>query len=869
MPDVPANVCGNGVVEASNNEECDGWARADWLCRGPEDKENGCRYDCSVTKIARNGKTPVCPDDKQCGTDGLCRTGSGKYSPWGKPLALQAQTLDVGDLDGDGRADLVTLGNPNQHWQAFPRVVFFDKTGKPEEPVFNPQTLVSSPVLAPIILGDERKHIVMGTPFGIAVLGANSERKISARPYPAQSLPADATYRMVRVRGVRETQLEEEVVVYVSESGQNVLLASTSNAKLGVLERAVTELSGPPAAGNIDERTLSPCDEVVLAYKSTSDIYAVHICDAIGKWLTAPIPPQVIASLPAGHQTRSSVTLARVNDDARLDLVIADDHGCPYVTFGLGDGTFAANLEYPALTLGQLWPVVTPSSRCPEYPLAIGELNQTGLADWAIPGGIQLVSTLTADPPSTESPSVRLESNVIAAPFLHQWSNAAIAEFTGDTHLDLVASSADSPDLDFLIGTGKDGFNPTTLSTEGRVQSLVTGDFNGDLINDIALTQVHELAAEKPIGLAVAYGNLASPPTPPTEIAGFFGVAQLLSANYQTDDAIEELGVLATSADDIESQLTLFVGNLGRSPISSLGLWKVIPNVPTGETEQDFCSLSARSLASTVGRFGADASWGMLSLAQDDCARSGCSSGACASSFRLWYAPSIADGTLAAPSDVVAVPGFIPIRNTNTELSAQFVVAALNAKNHEAQESALLLTAGPDESMVTLWRVNLPLGSEPVTLLSSARGQLSPSSSPKLLDLDGNGTRDLVLLLNDDSAKPRLTVVWSRDGTFDLAQAEIVDIGDAGTVRGFASVGVKESEGLLVATDFGINRVHWLEKQRTIEQVLFVDSVVRLPAARAIAVGDMTGDGLADIVLSIPGGLSVFAQTEILEISTP
>ena len=55
LPEVPASVCGNAVLE--EGEECDTYAPEGQSCRGPEFTLGACRFDCTETPI----KTPACP----------------------------------------------------------------------------------------------------------------------------------------------------------------------------------------------------------------------------------------------------------------------------------------------------------------------------------------------------------------------------------------------------------------------------------------------------------------------------------------------------------------------------------------------------------------------------------------------------------------------------------------------------------------------------------------------------------------------------------------------------------------------------------------------------------------------------------------
>src|SRR5580692_102062 len=96
------NVCGNGVVEPDNGEDCDD--PHDASCGKPGTVE-ACRYTC-------DGKTGAgCPPagGYGCGVDGICRAP--QTTPGFEPLLTQgaATTVDLiaGDTNGDRCAELV------------------------------------------------------------------------------------------------------------------------------------------------------------------------------------------------------------------------------------------------------------------------------------------------------------------------------------------------------------------------------------------------------------------------------------------------------------------------------------------------------------------------------------------------------------------------------------------------------------------------------------------------------------------------------------------------------------------------------------------------------------------------------------------
>ena len=87
FPDVPRNVCGNGILEPG--EDCD------------SDAANCVR--CAVTC-----DPGICPSDAYtCGVDGFCHAPGGELAEPGSPVTFQADDMRVTDADRDGIGDVI------------------------------------------------------------------------------------------------------------------------------------------------------------------------------------------------------------------------------------------------------------------------------------------------------------------------------------------------------------------------------------------------------------------------------------------------------------------------------------------------------------------------------------------------------------------------------------------------------------------------------------------------------------------------------------------------------------------------------------------------------------------------------------------
>ena len=192
------------------------------------------------------------------------------------------------------------------------------------------------------------------------------------------------------------------------------------------------------------------------------------------------------------------VAVADVNGDKKPDIVTADNGsedatGTGSVSVLLGDGTggFAAHQD-TAL-----------SSRASS--LALTDLNNNGRLD-AVVGEDGQVSTLLGNGDGTwQAPQ---DTSVGGNPV----TGLAVADFDGDGHADVAASSFDG--AFFMAGDGAGGLaDPVTLDG-GYDPSLVTADFNRDGRADMALAGMDDfgfvgvLTAASPT-VSVSEGPLA------------------------------------------------------------------------------------------------------------------------------------------------------------------------------------------------------------------------------------------------------------------------------------------------------------------------------------------------------------------------
>ena len=878
LPEIPAGVCGNGFRE--EGEDCDTYAPPDEACR-PSGVVGACHFDCSLLNDA--GARAKCPANSVCGLDDICRVVTGEYEPWGQPVAVPSQALKLGDFDGDGRQDLLALGNASPLWQSLPRLLFFDDTGQPRD-VFDPRIPISFPAIVALYPPDVRQQIVFATDFGIGAFDVKSNRSVLPIAYPIQQLPKNYLYRMLRVRGTSESVGQDGVLIFLgqsgaaSPSGEKIIVADTGIA-IAPMPKPIDELLGEPVAANVD--TVSPCEEALFTFTGDSGVYMLKPCDAFGKWLSSTQSPSTVVTLTDNH-TVSQILAARVDKDEYVDLLIADESDEPYVAFGRGDGTFVADPNDPNATVGEAWPVAVTAGDClvssnidRRFPLAVGDLNGLGAPDWVSRTGVQMTRDVSVDPSAKQVTVQACPANV---PFVREWSKAAIADLNRDGLQDVVAGSSSEPDLDFLRGTGIDVLNPAGIPTGGPLSQLVIGDFDGDRVADVAFsaranaTSTADPSNEK---LAIAYGNASGPPEAPNEIGSFANIKQVQTAKYAGNDAIDELGVIAQSSVDAGQELSIFIGTAGRHPIAPLGLTGLEPvNLVDTSASRDL--ISGGPFAIAVGNMGQPPSIGLVAVAVDDtCSASNCS-------YRVWYVPGTGLGKFAAPIPSQPLPAeFVPYQTKEGKLSVYVLLGDGNRDG--VVDTFLALTTGADDTTINLWSLNLPPAlstptDPPAALpLSTTPGRLDVASSPELVDLDGDKALDLVMIVVAENGQKQLGVVWNNGNPLDLSQISFISVGsqrdatgvapDASTgdaseeIRGFATAIDRDSTAFVAITNkatYAIAPPGAAPGKPVARRNLVASAISGVPGGDSIALGEMTGDGLLDVAIGASGSVQLY-----------
>jgi len=184
----------------------------------------------------------------------------------------------------------------------------------------------------------------------------------------------------------------------------------------------------------------------------------------------------------------NDLALGDLNRDGSLDVVTADADGNVAVLLGRGDGTLAPRTDYAA-GLGK------PNIRYARpYGVAVGDFNGDGNPDVAAvtssadSGGFNSVSVLLGRGDGTLAPMTAYEADH----YFESPIKVAVGDFNGDGHPDLAVADLGgaAAGASVLPGNGDGTFAPRTeYPTYGASSSVAVGDFNEDGRPDLALAK--------------------------------------------------------------------------------------------------------------------------------------------------------------------------------------------------------------------------------------------------------------------------------------------------------------------------------------------------------------------------------------------
>jgi hypothetical protein len=813
LPDIESGVCGNQVHE--KGEDCDGFVEGEGKCR-PPGVEGECHFDCTT---GSDGKRAECPNGMGCASDGLCREPTGGFEP-SQALAPDASSwLSVADFDGDGRSEIISNEPEDELGLARFRLHYFDNDARLIETRTFPR-FTSRPIAAKVTKGDLLDDLLFSN-GNIGVVPGRMDRDWVPVAFSSYVIPT-ASLRGVNVRTGQVYGGLPLATLTAIEGVSGLYVPNNATRRLDPVAKlpgSVEQLAGELLAADLFPGSESPCSEVVVAFREEHRLRVLDLCQPAPDLTVADVAwrekaLEHVVELPHDVTLDAGPLSGDVDGDGHLDVVFGSS-GVPYVLYG--DGT---RLLPEISRLGVKLLGFNMIDQMP-MPLAMGDVSGDGVADYVLPQQV-LVSLQAFDGSGL---AYVLSSDNRGAP----WTVAQIADLNGNGFPDIVTGALGETGFTFHNGTGDLYVIGVRVATQRPLRFFTTGDYDGDLIQDLAILEQGAASAGNDT-LSVAYGVANGLPLPAKRVTEVEGVDQLGDCSL---GAMDTLFLTTTRQTDGQSTFTLFDGSPDRLPFATYAL-------TTFSVNSEIQEIVAASLV--LGAFSQRDAKDLLALGND----------MFSPEWSQWLLPDIG-GLLEPPRLLEAEPpdDVSPLREHGTQSALSVAGAAADLDGDELDE-ALWLMPGIGHGCALL-SYGVDADARQAIEKQVVRFE-SSCFEPELAtaDLDGDGSLDVLLLIGNIAAgeTSRLEVLWN-DGGGGFSASDSSSLTQEGSALRAFSVVPGKAEVAFV-TDSGLYRA---ELDRGARSFRSSEHLSDLLDGRSVLVTDPNDDGLFDIVSSDANGL--------------
>ncbi|MDI3286779.1 VCBS repeat-containing protein [Polyangium sp. 15x6] len=889
LENVDKNECGNRVLETG--EDCDGN-----LVPG-EEAVNGlttvppnlcgatCRYVCNLA----DDPTVVCPADFGCGIDGTCRKPGGLSTP---PLSIGGggvRRFLSGDFDGDGRQDAVALGDNSLD------ILFFGTNGLIDRSLTVPNER-RLPGVGDID-GDGTSDLVLNLGDALGVLSGQDNRTLKPWSYHSGELESGGT----RLVPLGRIGTENTLLAFITKEGQTHLETITVNGnaepvhkKVGGMQELV--LSGTlVGAVAVSENTKSgsKCPVVAFELASTPSQVVLLSCGESGQ--LAEEPKHTVIPLPLGGAAWAGAFFADADDDGDDDLLVG---AAERLHFFANDDTGKFMEAVNPGDDSPLLPLVVEPGQCGGRvlagpPLAVGHLDGNRALDVVDARGVLY------------NPYYKKEAikKSCISPSSVSWAHAIIGDFNGNGLPDVLASRSAQTLLDVWSSVPGGELNTFTVPVEELVGELALGDFDGDSVDDAVLryapppspgNEMMTPASE----LIVLFGRPLAAPEAPFSLGFYRSLEHIATGRVKGTNAIgapdllDDLVVLSAAAGDsggaqgMPKPFTIIEGNVGRRLLAPLTIKGTSDGAPPG-------TMPVTASAPTqiiVSRFGVEAC--NMQGGPGESAQGTRATIAAATDSAVWLAGCRQDGSsLRVLEELDTGKGNILLAPVNYSQNRDALGVFLKA---ETGGRGLWVA---DYDPKTGFEASPKLGDISSVLEDLVLPNPDPFDAPAVVvDVDGNGRRDVVLLANTvgpmKDARPRsaVAVYWNdgtgtetldgkRPPTVITIPQELLEDPDTSTdgntssddlIQGIADIAFLNIDGdaareLVVLTQRGLYVLD-LGKDQDGKRVFKLpeddNPFARLPGGQALLAIDANSDGVDDLLVAEGPRLLLFLGKE-------
>ncbi|MBI3202669.1 MAG: VCBS repeat-containing protein [Myxococcales bacterium] len=877
LEDIPGGVCGNGVVEAG--EDCDG----DSGCN-PAGKAGACRFACETAGECKPGWV--------CGADAICRAPTGEFNPAQAIITDEQIGVVVGELNGSRPADLVSVSPSGEIVARYGGGAMLETARFKSRPILPAVGSLSADTVDDLAHGTQRAlGVLLGTP-------QKALRPMAYSPIAVGNPEA----RYVITEAKRPTSAKEflyvldEILEFTpSKDGASTLVVDAydpGGASIVKLPFPLSKLtpasdSGDLPVGNLDARETSPCNELVLAVEGSPEITIYSPCKAGGLAWNDDLGALPKVKLAGGAAVSLGASLVDVDGDGRLDLFVlgpgSNSVYSTFVAFGAGDGTF--NSSSPAVPGAVDNTAAETGFPAGSLPLAAGDLNGDKRADLVFPNEV-----VWSEVPCPKLGPTCFDKTIRNVEFLQ----AQIADFNANGIADLAAIVAGSRNLYFLDGNHTRFPTAHEIPTDGEPTALTVGDFDGDLVLDLAIAQkeggVLAGGGENPDQnpgkvFTVAFGNVQGPPNPPKRMGELGRIDGMAPGHLAMRglDLMTDVGVLGLDQEKVLS-VAIFNGANNRQMQSpfELSYGNENPDAPA---------------AVMLGRFvGAGSQKDIAVLGRGE------------KGTRLWLAPTSGDAAISVGSTIPTnlsdlkeyvdpcAAHLVAFDQDSDQLDELFIVSP----NEAPKKGSRLLVAKVAKDR---WDVTKSFELEDLTIgmhfarsagcylnatagLAANPGKVEPQGDEllhgevKVANFDGTGSPDLVLMgltATADAFESRVVVLPDGDplskvelvfppGVYPFAIEPLNADGDPELELAYFALVVPEGSDEVEFALY-VAEVDWPSK--TVSNSLTLHSAGgntyddNFPLS--LLSGDFNGDGVIDVAMSYQFNTDIYYGKPVLE----